>query len=62
MALRLNCNHIKSLNRWGQARSYTNKFEEALIDFNRAINLDPENAKLMEELKKLHNRIANKKK
>ena len=62
MALRLDCNHIKSLNRRGQARSYKNKFEEALIDYNRAINLDPENAKLIEELKKLHKRIANKKK
>ena len=62
MALRLDCNHVKSLNRRGQARSHLNKFEEAMEDLNRAIELDPDNAKLVEELRKLQKKIDYKKK
>jgi len=56
-ALLLNEKHVKSLVRRGQARRKLEKHKEALKDFQKANEVEPENKEIQEEIKTTFKRI-----
>ena len=60
-ALKLNEKHVKSLVRRGQAKRRLEKFKEALRDYKNALEVEPNNKEIQEEIRVITKKIANTK-
>jgi hypothetical protein len=57
VALQIDPNHVKTLNRRGKARRRLEKLKEALVDFNAAKAIEPDNQEILDEIKIITNKI-----